>query len=121
MERVTHAMRRQKWEAIVRECNESGKKKKEWLEEHGIDPKLFYRWQKRLRMEIGTELILSQQKEQSTAVSCLPEFGLAACGGQGSCKNAHSVIIRKGEMEIELNEDIPDLFLLRIIKAVSNA
>ena len=121
MERVTHAIRRQKWEAIVRECNESGKKKKEWLEEHGIDPKLFYRWQKRLRMEIGKDLILSQQKEQSTAVSCLPEFGLASCGGQEYCRDEHSVIIRKGEMEIELNEDIPDLFLLRIIKAVSNA
>ena len=48
MERVTHEMRRRKWAAIIKECNESGKKKKVWLAEHNINPKAFYKWQKRL-------------------------------------------------------------------------
>ena len=42
MERVTHEMRRRKWAAIIKECNESGEKKKDWLAEHNINPKAFY-------------------------------------------------------------------------------
>ena len=31
MEAITHAMRRERWKAIIKECNESGMKKKDWL------------------------------------------------------------------------------------------
>ena len=67
MERITHAMRRERWKQIIQECNNSGALKKDWLKEHNINPKLFYRWQQKLRMEIGTELVLAQQNIQAPA------------------------------------------------------
>lgn len=113
MERVTHAMRRQKWALIIQECNESGMKKKDWLAEHHINPKQFYRWQKTLRMELGTELILSERK--------YPEFEVVEPHSQKGKSIMASAVIHKGNMMIELDEDITDLFLLRIIKAAENA
>jgi hypothetical protein len=65
MERVTHAMRRERWKQIICECNQSGMKKKDWLELNHISPKLYYRWQKNLRMETGSDLILVGTAEVS--------------------------------------------------------
>ena len=53
MEWITHAMRRERWKEIIKECNESGIKKKDWMEIHNINPKQFYKWQQKLRMETG--------------------------------------------------------------------
>lgn|GEM_PF-1788269 len=41
--------RAQYWREIVTECNTSGMRKNEWLRLHDISPKIFYRWQKKLR------------------------------------------------------------------------
>ena len=122
LERITHEMRRRRWAAIIRECNESGQKKKDWLAEHGIDSKQFYRWQNKLRMEVGTDLILAQQNTPAvTADSKTPEFGLLPSPDPPGTINASAAVIRKGELEIELSEHISDHFLLRIMKAVKNA
>lgn len=121
MERVTHAVRRQRWTAIIKECNESGMKKKEWLQEHNINPKSFYKWQKQLRMELGTEMILARCSKKNEAVCSLPEFGLVSLPEQTSAVKNDSAVIRKGNMEIKVTEEISDAFLFRIIKAVSNA
>ena len=119
MERVTHEMRRRKWAAIIKECNESGKKKKVWLAEHNINPKAFYKWQKRLRMEIGTGMILSEKDITALVVHHpAPEFGLVSFPDSASVPS--SAVIRKGGIEIEVTDGISDQLLHRIIQAVKN-
>lgn len=121
MERVTHEMRRRKWAAIIKECNESGKKKKVWLAEHNINPKAFYRWQKRLRVEIGTGMILSEKDITAPVVHHpAPEFGLVSPPDFPSVINTASAVIRKGDLEIEVSNGISDQLLHRIIQAVKN-
>lgn len=121
MERVTHEMRRRKWAAIIKECNESGIKKKDWLAEHNINPKAFYRWQKRLRVEIGTGMILSEKDITAPVVHPpLPEFGLVSSQDSPSVINTASAVIRKGDLEIELSDGISDQLLHRIIRVVKN-
>ena len=115
MERITHAMRRERWKQIIQECNNSGKLKKDWLREHNINPKLFYRWQQKLRMEIGTELVLAQQNIQTPAL--FEPLNPPAIQDDPVC---HSVIVRCGSVSIEVDENISDAFLLRLMRAASN-
>ena len=115
MERITHAMRRERWKQIIQECNNSGALKKDWLKEHNINPKLFYRWQQKLRMEIGTELVLAQQNIQAPAQ--FEPLNPAALQDNLVC---NSVIVRCGSVSIEVDENISDAFLLRLIRAASN-
>ncbi len=116
MEVITHAMRRERWKAIIKECNESGMKKKDWLEQNGINPKLFYRWQQKLRMEIGAELVLAQSNAVS-AVHSMPDF--CPLTQPDSCRET-TAVIRAGNVSVEISEDIPDDFLIRLMRAAAN-
>ena len=116
MDKITHAMRREKWKSIIQECNESGMSKREWLAAHNINPKTYYDWQRKLRMEIGTELVLAQNNALSVAQN-QPDF----CQLSMPVSSAQSkAVIRSGQLSVEVNEDIPDDFLYRIIKAMNN-
>ena len=109
-------MRREKWKSIIQECNESGMSKREWLAAHSINPKTFYDWQRKLRMEIGTELVLAQNNALASAQN-QPDF----CQLSMPVSSAQSkAVIRSSHLSVEVNEDISDDFLYRIIKAVNN-
>ncbi len=116
MDRITHAMRREYWIATIRECNESGMMKKDWLAERGINPKAFYRWQKKLRMEAGTELILANQN--AITETAPPDF--CQLNVPDNTDVHQGAVIRNDHFSIELKEDISDEFLLRIMKAASH-
>ncbi|MDX8420458.1 hypothetical protein MOZ60_10215 [Stecheria sp. CLA-KB-P133] len=60
MERITHVMSDMHWALVLKECNESERKKKEWLAQHNINAKSFYKWQQKLRIQVVTDLILSE-------------------------------------------------------------
>ena len=74
MDKITHAMRREKWRAIIQECNESGMTKQDWLKAHNINSKTYYNWQRKLRMEIGTELVLAQNNALASVQKPTTEF-----------------------------------------------
>ena len=118
MERVTHAMRAQYWAGVIKECNESGMKKKVWLAQHNISEKAFYRWQQKLRMQVGTDLLLSEVNKPVQANS--PALDIAELKCSVPVK-PHSVAqIEKDGMTVNLNEDISDAMLVRIMRALSN-
>jgi hypothetical protein len=116
MERVTHAMRREKWKQIIQECNNSGMRKKDWLALNHVQEKAYYRWQKILRVETESEIILSNSTDP---VLTQPSF--VQLQPPSAISEDKPVIIRTDELSIEVTEDISDSFLLRIIKAISNA
>lgn len=121
MDGITHAMRRERWKAIIKECNDSGMKKIDWLAAHNINPETYYNWQRKLRMEIGTELVITQnnaltsvQNEadfcQITAPVTKPETAVGKT----------TAIISAGNLNIEVREGISDSFLIRLMRAASN-
>ena len=112
MERITHAMRAQYWAGVVKECNESGMKKKVWLAQHNISEKAFYKWQQKLRVQVGTDLILSEVNK--------PALDIAEPKCPVPAKPQSSVQIEKDGITINLNEDISDAMLVRIMRALSN-
>lgn len=66
-----------------------------------MNPKMFYRWQQKLRMEIGTELALAQQSIQAQAQ--FEPLNLPAGQDNPVC---NSVIARCGSVSIEVDENI---------------
>lgn len=121
MDGITNAMRRERWKAIIKECNDSGMKKTDWLKEHNINPKTYYSWQRKLRMEIGTELVVTQNhaltsSRNETDFCQITEPVIKS----KSVVEKTSVIISTGNMNIEISEDISDSFLIRLMRAASN-
>lgn len=53
MDKGVHQLRRDYWRQIIRECNarDRGITKLAWLQEHDINSKSYYYWQKQLRSE----------------------------------------------------------------------
>ena len=116
MERITHTMRREYWKTIIKECNESGMKKKDWLEIHNVNPKLFYRWQQKLRMEIGAELTLSQNFP-----SDVPQFNLLTPPEDtAEVRAVSTTVIHMKDISVEISEEMSDAFLFRILKVITH-
>jgi len=121
MDKITHAMRQEKWKAIIQECNNSGMNKRDWLAAHNINPKTFYGWQRKLRMELGTELVLAQNNAL-TSMKNEPSFCQITepVVNTGRSTGKPAAIISTGNMSIEVSEDISDDFLIRLMRAASN-
>ena len=129
MEKITHALRREYWKNVVAACNTSGMKKQDWLKENNINSKSFYHWQKILREEKGVQLILDHTREQ-TLTQSLPistqmtdsshiDFGVLTPPAVGK-STAVGAVLRSGDLEVEISDDISDDLLHRLIKAMSH-
>lgn len=107
MDKLTNELRRQYWTNIIKECNTSGKKKKDWLKEHNISDKTFYYWQRIIRNQVVSDkenpLVLLEEPNETPL------------------KSSPSVSISKKDIHIEINEDISDALLLKIMRALNNA
>ena len=104
-------------------------KKQDWLKENNINSKSFYHWQKILREEKGVQLILDHTREQTLSQS-LPvstqmtdsshiDFGVLTPPAVGK-STAVGAVLRSGDLEVEISDDISDDLLHRLIKAMSH-
>ncbi|MCR5449740.1 MAG: hypothetical protein K6F23_10120 [Solobacterium sp.] len=121
MDGITHAMRRERWKTIIKECNESGMKKAYWLAAHNINSKTYYNWQRKLRMEIGAELVLAQNNAIVPAQNSTDFCQLTQPVGEISeVTEKTAAVIKSGNVSVEINEEISDDLLIRLMKAVSH-
>jgi len=121
MERITHKMREEYWFALIKQCNdecaEKNIKKITWMEEHNICSKRFYYWQKKLRAQAAFEIVCHQAdnplpvQTPEVQFSPLPNIVQSTSG---------AARIQLGTATIELDDNISDSLLLRIVKAVSH-
>lgn len=102
MEDTINSTSREYWTNVIRECNESGMAKTEWMNQHNINQASFYRWQR----------ILSNEEKEDRIV-CLEE--------PVELKTHSSVIISKKDIHMEISEDISDALLLKVMRALKNA
>ena len=128
MDEPTMEMRAEFWTGIIKTCNESGMKKVEWLKQNNISEKRFYYWQHRLRMDAAYQIArrnpdLAGNGPKASVQACREESRFQEVtyrtGYQISGQTGNAVL-RKGDLIIELNDDISDAFLARLIKAVSH-
>lgn len=98
------------WMNVITECNHSGMCKSKWLKDHNIEEKRFYYWQHRFKLESARN---SADESVSSKFIELKRPSISA--------DTSSVLIHKGDFSVEVPDSVSDDFLLRIVKAVSNA
>jgi hypothetical protein len=64
---ITHEVRLQQWEGIVRECRSSGKTIKAWCSKNSINIKTYYRWQQLVCQATCQELSVVKETEPQAA------------------------------------------------------
>ena len=112
-----YAARKVYWADIIRQCNQSGMIKIDWLRQHDISSKSFYYWQKKLRDE---DFMISNE-EETPSVKTDNRFVELSPDSITPFASSKSVTIHKSNISIDLDESVSDEFLLRILKAMNHA
>ncbi len=121
MDKITHEMRLSQWTDIMKACAASGIKKSQWCKENGVNEKLFYYWQRRVRKEnyplavAGKENIVIQPEPKTSFMQLIPRPDPEPHSG------SPVATIRVHGYSIEISESASDSFLKRLIGALSYA
>lgn len=62
VQKLTHELRLQHWKQIVTDCRSSGQSIKNWCEDHQINIKTYYHWQKQVYQETCQPLCIQSKK-----------------------------------------------------------
>lgn len=126
MSQSSHKLREQHWMSIVQQCNreseQEGITKTEWLERNNINYHSFYRWQQKLRNNIATDLLIGQgQMPVAAAVQRqATQFAEVVPPVHSECSTSRvKAVLRCNNITVELNDDITDQLLMRLIKVLS--
>lgn len=115
MDKHTQEYRMKKWLGIMQDCAESGVKKREYCQVHGINEKTFYYWQRRLRDCMTPALAGMRTAEpKETAFVRLP---LPVREAAATC--TLTAMVRIGNAEIMLFPDIEEGFLRKLLRVCS--
>ena len=128
-------LRLKQWMSIFEEQAKSGLNKQEWCELNGVKRAAFFKWQRELRKHLleGNKKKFHNQLSTELAVHTAPDFvELApASASQRSGLNdsrvrsvdiapTSSISIRCGEFVVELNHDVNELLLSKILKVMAD-
>ena len=112
MDKITHQIRAEHWTKVLNECINSGMSKTAWCRANGISEKQLFYWQRILRRglsRIPTSLLPAAQSTVTFTEIKLPS----------SPRSANPVfhpdlVIRKGEIILEISNSASDALLSRI-------
>ena len=128
MDQITHDVRTAQWAEIVRSCHErpDNQTAKDWLTENGIDLKQYYYWQRKLRNCVAEttnkSLPATRPTGEVTFVEMPTTSELPVESPQKTVTSSGpAAIIRTGNLEIELSNDISDELLGKILKVTAYA
>jgi hypothetical protein len=128
-------LRLKQWMPIFEEQAKSGLNKQEWCRLNEVNRAAFFKWQKELRKYLleKNENKLQAQLSTELAVHTAPEFDELApasstvrsslndsCVRSGDIIPASSISIRCGEFSIDLNDNVNELLLSKVLKAMAD-
>lgn len=128
-------LRLKQWMQIFEEQAKSGLKKQEWCKLNGVKRAAFYKWQRELRKFLleKNENKFQDQLSTELAVHTAPSFVELAptssslrsslkdsCVRSGDITPASSISIRYGEFVVDLNNDVNELLLSKVLKVMAN-
>ena len=140
MDKGVHELRRDYWRQVIRECNTRGHgiTKREWFQEHNINSKSYYYWQKQFRSE-AIATINTDADIQGTGVSTsVPKAGFfditaavhtSAAGisdvtadpVQSTMSNVPELMIQISDCRIFVNSTIQEKTLETVLKVIRHA
>lgn len=98
----------QKWASIIAEAKNSGIPLEQWTKEHDIPMSTYWYWHKKVTSELPDDAASSQ-----------PEF--AELKPPAVTSTSSHVTFCKGDLSVEVSEDISDEFLSKIVKVMVHA
>ena len=135
MNEKAYAVRMASWAKIIAEVNNSGVTKTRWCQEHGIRPRQFHYWQKRIR-EFMLEHPDTTIADLSDAESDIP----AVSGGQSFCEIQLSgdaaqppfshlqgtapcpaLMLQINDLQLYINNGFSEAALSSVIRVIRNA
>lgn len=127
-------LRLKQWIPIFEEQAKSGLNKQEWCEQNEVKRAAFFKWQRELRKYLLEKKENKFQAQLSTeiAVHTPPGFvELPVCSSTGTSLSdihdrsgaiapASTISIRCGEFVIDLNDDVNELLLSKVLKVMAD-
>lgn len=124
MDKITHQVRAEHWTKIMNECINSGMPKSAWCRAYGVSEKQFFYWQRILRREafensqnaslpgiVGPDLALVPATQRTVSFT---EIKLLS-SPQNTAPVFHpDLVIRKGDIVLEISNSVSDALLSRI-------
>lgn len=130
MNEITRQIRQIKWVEIIRECNSSGIPKNQWMAEHGINSKSFYRYQKILREHFGRDYLYGKSQNGQPNTREVDEWNnnavalplqAASCPADDRTSEEPAAIITVGQMTIRISNTISSKLAKAIVGCLRNA
>ncbi len=127
--------RLKKWIPIFEEQDRSGLNKQEWCKLNGVKRSSFFRWQREFQKylleknentfqaQLSTELAVHTAPdfvELTPAVSSLQSSSSDSCVRSGNFTPAPSISIRCGKFVVELNNDVNERLLSKVLKVMTD-
>ena len=113
---TTKEYRLSKWFPIVKTCRESGMTVKAWCEQHDVNEKQFYYWQRQLREAASGLRSDTIQNPKLVQVPCL----IPTKSESSKPVFEPNVIIRIGDVSVELSDNISTDFLSKVLKVITD-
>lgn len=126
MSQSSHKLREQHWMKVIQQCNQESKEegitKRQWMERNNINYHSFYRWQQKLRNNVASDLLVTQAQMSipTTFESSVPQFAeVVPTNSYPISDNPSKTILKYKNVTVELNEDITEQLLLKLVKVLS--
>lgn len=128
-------LRLKQWMPIFEEQAKSGLNKQDWCRLNEVNRAAFFKWQKELRKYLleKNENRLQDQLSSELAVHKAPKFIELvpasssvqsnlndSCVRSADVTPVSSISIRCGEFSIDLNDDVNELLLSKVLKAIAD-
>ena len=121
--KVIHQAKMNAWAESIRDQQESTLSVEEWCQQHQVTKHQFYYWKKKLKDQFVESQIPEivpvpqtvLQPSNTSCTSCTTRETVLQLSGSSSLK------ITINDISIEITEDISDLLLAKVIKAVRYA
>ena len=129
-------IRLKQWIPILEEQARSGLNKKEWCKLNGIKRSEFFKWQKELRKTLieKNENMFQEQPSRELAVHTVPNFVEITPTGSSQQSSLNdccilsgdfapatpSISIRCGKFLVEVNTDVSERLLSKVLKVMSD-
>lgn len=115
---MTSKIRKENWIKIIEERNRSGLSVKDWCFQNHINETSYYYWLKKIRSSIINE----SGSQESAFVPLIPIKQKKVCAVDvPDYKVASTIVIKSGDVIIELGNNATEEMILNLVKVLKNA
>jgi len=125
MDTSTHLVRLENWKALVESCNARplGQTKREWLRENGINEKLFYYYQRRIREQAFDQMLenIAAPAGSSEAAVSFAEIKLTRSADRTEPSKQPDAVIQTARGTVAFSNTVSSELLRQVMEVMLHA